>query len=232
MVRAYRCRIVVMARHSRGIVDRRPDGATICFNERIRRKRWGGRWDSNPRQPRSQPGALPAELRPPSFTQATNLARPAGVEPATTGLEGRCSIQLSYGRTAGRRLPDSRLDLIGWSGQQDSNLRPSAPKADALPDCAMPRFADAAHPGLPSWARRTGRESYPSRRRRGQMRGVMPAASWSRRPACPRESHPPRPARRESGPIPPSSSPCAPRDGRRCGHRCPRRPCHRPPLPP
>src|SRR6516225_8504564 len=27
----------------------------------------------------------------------------------------------------------------GWSGQQDLNLRPSAPKADALPDCAIPR---------------------------------------------------------------------------------------------
>src|SRR5271169_1786825 len=26
-----------------------------------------------------------------------------------------------------------------WSGQRDSNPRPSAPKADALPDCAMPR---------------------------------------------------------------------------------------------
>ena len=26
------------------------------------------------------------------------VARPAGVEPAARGLEGRCSIQLSYGR--------------------------------------------------------------------------------------------------------------------------------------
>src|SRR4029453_18027660 len=30
-----------------------------------------------------------------------------------------------------------------WSGQQDLNLRPSGPKPDALPDCAMPRRTPA-----------------------------------------------------------------------------------------
>ena len=30
---------------------------------------WGERWDSNPRHPRPQPGALPTELRPPSRTR-------------------------------------------------------------------------------------------------------------------------------------------------------------------
>ena len=29
--------------------------------------KWGGRWDSNPRQPEPQSGALPTELRPPRF---------------------------------------------------------------------------------------------------------------------------------------------------------------------
>jgi len=34
-----------------------------------------------------------------------------------------------------------RGQLLGqWSGRRDSNPRPSAPKADALPGCATPRL--------------------------------------------------------------------------------------------
>ncbi len=35
---------------------------------------------------------------PRTFSDCVRTARPAGVEPAASGLEGRCSIQLSYGR--------------------------------------------------------------------------------------------------------------------------------------
>ena len=44
----------------------------------------------------------------PTFLVPTCLARPAGLEPATHGLEGRCSIQLSYGRTPTRELVGAR----------------------------------------------------------------------------------------------------------------------------
>jgi hypothetical protein len=38
-----------------------------------------------------------------STCSTLKLARPAGVEPATTSLEGWCSIQLSYGRQRNAR---------------------------------------------------------------------------------------------------------------------------------
>lgn len=69
--------------------------------------KWGERWESNPRPLEPQSSALPTELRPPLF-----LARLAGLEPATLGLEGRCSIQMSYRRMAQRLLKNPVLRLV------------------------------------------------------------------------------------------------------------------------
>jgi hypothetical protein len=55
------------------------------------------------------------------------IVRQRGLEPLTYGLEGRCSIRLSYWRNY------SILLRTKWSsGRQDSNLRPPAPKAGAI----------------------------------------------------------------------------------------------------
>src|SRR3990167_9862607 len=80
------------------------------------------------------------------------LACPEGLEPPTCCLEGSCSIRLSYGQMGAGLLIQKRptewafLFFDEWSERRDSNSRPSAPKADALPGCATLRLSGELYP--------------------------------------------------------------------------------------
>ena len=68
-------------------------------SQRAEAGKWGDIPDLNRRPLEPQSSALPTELMPPF------LARPARLELTTYGLEGRCSIRLSYGRLFVLALP-------------------------------------------------------------------------------------------------------------------------------
>jgi hypothetical protein len=52
------------------------------------------------------------------------MVRPAGIEPATAGLEGRCSIRLSYGRLKKQLLTAPNVFSGRCRVPTDSDLRP------------------------------------------------------------------------------------------------------------
>ena len=64
---------------------------------------------------------------------STELACPEGIEPPTTCLEGRCSIQLSYGQIPGRTEAKTKYRRENLVGAKE--FEPSTPglKTDLIP---------------------------------------------------------------------------------------------------
>src|ERR1700721_1081456 len=63
------------------------------------------------------------------------MARPAGIEPATAGLEGRCSIRLSYGRLINQQVTAPNVNF-----QADARVRKqteSEVRADYIAVCRV-----------------------------------------------------------------------------------------------
>ena len=79
---------------------------------------WGAQWDSNPRSPDPQSGALT------DYAMGTTSMRPKGLEPPAHCLEGSCSIHLSYGRTLlSHWVPLWRQPCVGTRCEKYNTIR-------------------------------------------------------------------------------------------------------------
>ena len=97
-------------------------------SDRLSYATWGGRRDSNPRQPGSQPGALPTELQPPGWSLSDSNRPPPACKAGA--------------------LPDElRPRAAAWS-RQVSNLRPLRCERSALPLSYETGWCGAARRGL------------------------------------------------------------------------------------
>ena len=89
--------------------------STVAMQQRI--FWWGAQWDSNPRSPDPQSGALT------DYAMGTTSMRPKGLEPPAHCLEGSCSIHLSYGRTLlSQWVPLWRQFCVGTGCERNNTI--------------------------------------------------------------------------------------------------------------